>query len=174
MNGMKVLKYSAAVITAAAMFGLSSAQAFTVSWAANGGTALTLPGGSTGVASGSLIELGYTSSSAATIDAAFSSGGPTAVNALFTIWITDYTTDGTDPTALGTYSIGGAGPGNQPDSALFNKQIYLLAFNGTTVAGSTEAGVFAGAPFNGQVNNNGDNWTFPAHDNAGAPCNRGR
>ncbi len=168
MNGMKVLKYSAAVITAVAMFGISSAQAMSVSWAANGMSAITSPHGTAGLPSGDLLELGYTTSSAAAIDAAFTSGGPTAVNALFTVWATDYSTDGTDPSAPGTFSLTTT-TGNGTDSALFTKQIYLLAFNATTVAGATEAGVWAGAPFNGQQNLNGDNWTFPASDPAGGP-----
>jgi hypothetical protein len=167
MNGMKVLKYSAAVITAVALFGISSAQAMSVNWAANAGTALTTANPSVGLPSGDLIELGYTTSSASAIQAAFSSGGASAVQGLFTIWTTDYVTDGTDPTAAGTYTVSTVA-GNGTDSALFSKQIYLLAFNATTVAGATEAGVFAGAPFNGQ-SNTGDNWTFPAADNAGAP-----
>ncbi len=140
-----------------------------IDWSANGTTAITTADPGVGLPSGDLLELGYTTSSASAIQAAFASGGPTAVNALFTVWTTGYSTEGTDPTAPGTFSIATTA-GNGHDSALFLQQIYLLAFNATTVGAATEAGVFAGAPFNGQVNANGDNWTYPGSDLDPAPA----
>jgi len=155
------IKYSA--IIAAAMFCVTQAQAFTVSYAANAGTAIAQNDGSQ-LAGPSLIEFGYTSSTKAQISNAFYNAatpalGVSAVNALFSIWATDQTTSGTDPTAPGTFSSGSGNGG----AGFFSKQIYMLAFDASTIAGASQVGVFSGGPNFGQSNGS-DPWTFPAND----------
>jgi len=151
-----IIKVSAVI--AAAVLCVSAAQAMTV-----GLTAASWPIGdanSLGLAQGDLVELGITSHTAAQIDSAFTGGGASAVQALFTIWATDTIGDGTgaDSSIAATIVSPGAG--------FFGAQAYMLVFNQSSVGGNV--GVFAGTPFNGQTSANADSWLYPLSDSAGA------
>jgi len=160
MNGMKFIKCSAVVATAAAVFGLSSARAMTVSWAAATDQGISTTGNLNGLPAGDLVEIGDFGGAANSTIAALSNS-PTAVQAAFTEYATGFIGDG-ESGAPGTFTEAGSG---RTGLGFFSQQIYMVAFNAATAGAATAVGVFEGPPgAAASGNSDGDPWTFPAND----------
>jgi len=142
----KIQKVS--VVLAAVALTASSAFAMSENWSAQLSRFLTLQGGTTGIASGDLVEIG-TVASPGTASAALT---PAQLAATMNVWAT--TTVGTGTAGVnGSFAAVTASPG----AGFFSQQIYMLAFNASTVGGATQMGMFTDT-----------SWVFPASDGASA------
>jgi hypothetical protein len=143
----KIQKVAVMLVAAAAVASTSQVYALTENWSAAVSRFLTLTGGTTGVPSGDLIEIGLVSNPSGA--AAATTG--TQLASFMTVFATGLVGDnvGID----GAFSEATASPG----AGFFTGQIYLLAFNASTAGAATQGGLFT---------NTG--WLFPASDGAAA------
>src|ERR1017187_1454302 len=170
MNGIKLVKYSAVIAAAVLLASTGRVNAMTVGWQNDAGeTAITLNGGTVGLAVGDIVELGIfkNNMSNAAISALFLGvpGNGTAIQSAFNVWASGAIGDGgSGGTVLGAFAenSGPAGAG------YFTSNAFLVVFNVTSVggiSGATQMGVFKG-PSTGATS--GDNWLFPATDGSTA------
>ena len=147
-NAMNRIQKVGLVIAAVALTTVASrSYGMAENWSAANTRFLTLQGGTTGVASGSLIEIGTNSLSVSAMQAL--QDNPAGLDAAFIQWATSVVGDNTGLDGTWSTSSSGAGAG------FFGAQIYLLAYNASTAALATQVGLYTNPA-----------WTFPTSDAA--------
>jgi len=145
----KIQKFGVVLAAVVLTAGTTQVNAMTENWSAQATRFLTLFGGTTGVPSGDLIEIG-TVASPATAAAATS---PAQLQATMSVFAAS--TVGTGTGVDGSFTVGSSAPG----AGKFTAQIYLICFNAATPGTATQMGMFTNP-----------SWVFPASDVA-APGN---
>lgn len=155
MNSNRISTYAAVVATAFLSASTARVNAMVVNWGDATQTALTLADGTTGVAQGSLVELGIFKNGMS--DAAIIALGanPTAIQSDLSVWATSTIGSGTGSKAV--FNAGSFAPG----AGFFTSNAFLIVFNSNTVGAATQVGVFKGRITG---NSNGDPWLFPTSD----------
>jgi hypothetical protein len=138
----KMMKYGA-VIVAAAMVLVGTANAMTMGWADSGSPFLTLAGGTTGLPSGDTVKLGLLSTSEANMIG--NSANQAFLIANFNAWATG--TIGTGTSIDGSFQINSIAPG----AGFFSAQMYILVVDASGTALVTDT-----------------SWISPASDGAAA------
>jgi len=148
MNKMRKILVIAVVV---ALTGSASrSYGMAENWSAINNTFLTLQGGTNGLPSGCLIEIGILSTNVLALQA--NQNSISFVDTYFNEWIT--TTIGTGTAGLaGTWTVNSSAPG----AGFFSQQIYLLAYNAASTNGVTQIGLYTNP-----------SWVFPATDGAAA------
>lgn len=143
----RVLICAAAVL--AALCALKVNANTTINWSASGSTVLTHPGGTTGLAQGSYLRLGYLSPG--TTEAILQANRDNVAFVASNLW------GGVTPAAIGdgtgqdgTFAVSWTGS----SFAMLSRHMYLLALNAPTIEEASEIGLFTNP-----------NWITPAHIN---------
>ena len=154
MNGIKLV--SAVIVAAALCVSTAKVNAMTVNWSANGGTAIALNDGLTGVPEGDAVYLGIFKNnlSNAAITALWTGNANAATDILnnFNIFLQDVMGDN-------GVGVGGFGANNtiSPGLNFFTSNMFLIVVNNATGPGGvSQIGVWNG------------NMAFPASDGAAA------
>lgn len=145
----KITKLTAMVAAVVLVGSASRSFGMAENWQALNTRFLTLSGGTVGLPSGDLIEIGILNTSVANMQA--NQNNISFLDANFNEWTT--TTIGTGSGVDGSWTVASSAPG----AGFFGAQIYLLAYNASTAGAATQVGLYTNPA-----------WLFPVSDAAGA------
>jgi hypothetical protein len=127
-------KYAAILVGVALIGSASQTFGFAVAWGTFESRFLTLDGGTTGVAQGSLVKIGILSTSEANMIA--NQNSIAFIDANFNAWKTSTVGDATS--LDGAWTTVSTGPG----AGFFSQLIYVLAYNAPTAGSATQVGLY--------------------------------